>query len=118
MFEIMPESEGNVVGIKASGILEDADYKEIIPKAEKKIEEVGDVNVLLDISEMKGFTCHAFLDDAKFCIRFGDKMKKIAMVGHSKWEKDATLLSKPFMPGEIKYFDVADRAAAWEWLKA
>jgi len=117
MFEIMPESSGNVIGIKASGMLIDADYKELIPKMDKKIEEVGDVKILLDLKDLKGFTCKAMMDDLSFCIKYKNKMKKIAIVGHSKWEEMCADMCKPFMPEEMKYFDIADEQAAWGWVK-
>ncbi|MFC1721849.1 STAS/SEC14 domain-containing protein [Patescibacteria group bacterium] len=117
MFKIMPGSEGDVVGIKASGTLVDKDYKELIPKVEKIIEEKGDIKVLLDLLDMEGFTAKALMDDMNFCIKYKDKMKKIAIVAHSKWEKECATLCKPFMPAEMKYFDIADEQAAWDWLR-
>jgi hypothetical protein len=42
MIEIMPESSGSVLAVKATGILTDVDYKEIwIPKMEEVIKQFG-----------------------------------------------------------------------------
>ena len=117
MFQIMPESKDKTVGIKASGWLIDSDYKELVPKIDKMIEEKGELKFLLDIKDLKGFSCRAMMDDLKFCIKYKDKMKKIAVVGHSKWEEACTDMCKPFMPEAMKYFDVADEPKAWDWLR-
>ena len=48
MIEFMDESAGNVVGVRASGKLTDADYKEtLIPGLEKLFEQHGRLRVLL-----------------------------------------------------------------------
>ena len=42
MIEVLPESRGNILGIRASGKLTDADYKDVlIPYLEKIIGEQG-----------------------------------------------------------------------------
>ena len=52
MIEIMPESSDAVLAVKATGILTDADYKDIwIPRMEKVIKEFGKVKVLLYMTE-------------------------------------------------------------------
>ncbi len=75
MFEIMPESEGNVVGVKVSGTLVDEDYKKLIPEIDKRIKEVGELKFLLDLKDLEGFTCKALLDDETFCIEHRKSQK-------------------------------------------
>ncbi len=117
MFELKPGSEGNVIGLKATGKLVDADYKELIPKFDAKIEEVGKVNVLFDMTELEGWSCKAMLDDAEFGIKHRKEIGKIALLGNKKWEKDAVVLAKPFYGEKMKFFDESDEQAAWDWLK-
>jgi hypothetical protein len=41
---------------------------------------------------------------------------RIAMVGDRKWEKWMATLGKPFTRAKIRYFDVSEIDAAWNWI--
>ena len=118
MYELMLEKEENIVGLKAKGKLVDADYKDIVPKIDAKIEEVGNIRIMFDMTELEGWSCKAMLDDAEFGISHRKQMDKIAVIGDKKWEEDSILLCRPFFAGEVKFFYPEDKEAAWEWLKA
>lgn len=113
----MPESSGNVVGIKATGTIVDEDYKGLIPKFDTKIAEVGNLKVLLDITELEGYTAKAMLDDMNFYVKERDKMDKVAIVGDKKWEKELARICKPFAPKTMKYFEAPQMQEAWDWVK-
>ena len=118
MFEILPESKGDIIAIKAVGKLVDADYKETVPKLEAMIEEAGgQAKFLFDMTELKGWSLKAALDDAAFGIKDRKKMVKLAAIGNKRWEKDAFKLCAPICQGEIKYFDESEREQAWKWIK-
>jgi hypothetical protein len=50
-------------------------------------------------------------------ISFHEKIQKLAIVGDKTWEKWITHLARPFYAKEAKYFQSADMAKAWSWLK-
>ena len=41
---------------------------------------------------------------------------RLAMVGDRTWEKWMTAFSRPFTSAEIRYFEVAEREKALEWV--
>ena len=49
MFEMLPQSEGNIVGIRATGTLTDADYAELMPKLEALLVEHKRIRMLVDL---------------------------------------------------------------------
>jgi hypothetical protein len=87
MIEIMPESSDSVLAVKATGILTDADYKEIwIPRMEEIIKQFGKVKVLLYMTEdCGGWQLHAAWDDTVFGLKNRRHFEKVAVVSASKW---------------------------------
>lgn len=120
MLEVMPESQGNVIGVRASQKVTGRDYEEVlIPKLETLIQENDQVNFLYLIDEdFQGFELGAMWDDAKFGLKHRKKFDKVAMVGAAKWMEVGMKLFAPLMPGEIKSFPREELPAAWEWLKS
>ncbi len=52
MIEVMSESNGLVLALKATGILTNADYREILtPKLEEILEQFGSVRVVLVMTQ-------------------------------------------------------------------
>lgn len=118
MFEKLPQSSGNIVGYKAEGKLLDKDYKELIPKLEDLIVQYGKIRFLMDMTEYEGASIKAALDDIMFGIKHDKDCERCAVVGNKTWEEWMIKVSKFFMKGEIKYFDIHEIDQAWEWLKS
>jgi hypothetical protein len=45
-----------------------------------------------------------------------DDIEKIAIVGVKKWEEWMRSVMKPFAKARVKYFDLADKEQAKEWI--
>lgn len=120
MIEILPESQGNTLGVKASGKVTDQDYKEIlIPAADKLLSEHGRGRFLYYLSrEFQGFELGAMLDDVKYAGKHSDKFDKIALVGGPKWIEWTTKVAKHFVKAEIKDFTDEQLAEAWAWVRS
>jgi hypothetical protein len=120
MIEIMPESNGSVLALKASGKLSDADYKEVlIPKTEQIIKQSGKAKVLLYLAEaFTGWEAHAMWDDARFGLRHRNDFEKLAVVGGASWIEWATKIGSHFMEGEVRTFPEAQLREALDWIRA
>lgn len=118
--EILSESEGNLLGVRARDKLTAEDYEQIwIPRIEKLIEEHGSVRLLLFMGEdFGGWELGAAWDDAKFGVRYGDRCEKIAVVGGPKWVERGSNLVGHFLKGEVRTFPSEALPDAWTWLKA
>ena len=119
MIEIMPESSDAVLVVKATGILTDADYKEIwIPKMEEVIKQFGKVKVLLYMTEdCGGWQLHAAWDDAVFGLKNRRHFEKVAVVSASKWLEWASRLASHLIDGEAKTFSEDQLQEALYWIK-
>ena len=117
MFEKLAESKGNVVGYRASGKLTDDDYESLIPILERLIEDSGKIRFLLYFEDFHGWEMKAAWDDFVFGVKHRNDIERLAMVGDRKMEKLLTDLMKPFMGGEVKFFQTVRLQEAWAWLR-
>jgi hypothetical protein len=120
MIQIMPETEGKIIGLKASGKLTGRDYQEVlIPRLEALIREYGRVRLLCLIAEdFAGMEAGAMWDDAKFFMAHTGDFEKMVLVGGPKWMEVMMKLFSPLMKGGIKVFSPDALAEAWAWIKA
>lgn len=116
MFQMLPESEGRIVGVHAIGKLTDADYKAFLPELEKRITVYRHINLLVDLEDFEGWDLHAAWDDFTFGMTHWHHFEKIALVGDKGWEKMAASISSVLMGGEVRYFDLGQREQAWVWI--
>ena len=110
-------NDGKVLGFKLSGKLHDADYQQFVPVIDAAVEKAGQVRLLAQLEDFHGWDVNALWDDIKFATTHCTKIDRIAIVGEKRWEAWMAKVCKPFTRAKIRYFDVADTAGAWTWLK-
>ena len=117
MIEQLTSGSEKVLGFKMSGKLHDEDYKTFVPMIDAAIAKDGKVRLLAQFHDFKGWDLHALWDDVKFSTTHCTKIERIALVGDKTWEKWMAKVCKPFTMAKIRYFDAAQIADAWTWLK-
>jgi len=120
MFKIMHESEGKIVGLRATGKITDQDYQEVlIPSLETLINRYGKIRLLCFMDEgFAGIEAGAIWDDAKFFLPHRNDFEKMAVVGGPKWIELIMKLFGPLLEGEMKTFPTEQLSIAWEWIRA
>ena len=120
MIEIMPQSDGNIVGVKASGKLTDTEYKQVlIPKLEALFDQYGELAVLFYMDEtFVGWDLEAAWDDASYGLKHRADFSKLAIVGGPAWVEWCVKLSGFLMKGEIRIFAADQLDRAWAWIKS
>ncbi len=117
MFEVMDESGGSVLGLRATGHITRADYSDLTPICEDLISREGQIEVLID---MKGFELEepsAWRADFHFGREFHNKILRMAIVGDRRWEKWMADFCRHFYATESRFFHSDDMALAWDWLR-
>jgi SpoIIAA-like len=118
MFHILPESEGNILGLRATGKLTEQDYKVLLPSLENLLKQHGKIRLLCFIDEeFTGLEPGAMWEDAKFFFPHKDDFEKMAIVGGPKWIEVIMKLFAPLMQGEMRTFPPEHLPEAWQWLK-
>jgi hypothetical protein len=120
MFQIMPESEGKIIGLRATGKLTDQDYQEVlIPSLETLINQHAKVWLLCFIDEeFAGLEAEALWDTAKFFLPHKDGFEKMVIVGGPKWIELIMKLFAPLMKGDVKTFPSDRPPRAWRWIRS
>jgi len=120
MVQILSESKGNILGIRATGRLTDQDYEEVlIPSLETIIKEHGMARLLCYMDEnFSGLEMGAMWDDAKFFLKHKNDFEKMAIVGGRRWIEVMMELFAHFMPGDSKTFTGEQLQEAWDWIRS
>lgn len=119
MIEILQETQGNTLVVKATAKLTSKDYEEVfIPKLKELIQNHGKVRAVVYLDDnFEGWELGAMWDDAKFGIQHRNDFDKIALVSSKKWIEWASKLSSHFMKGQLKTFDGSKLQEALVWIK-
>jgi hypothetical protein len=120
MIEVMPESQGNILGIKISGTLTTQEYEEIwMPRVEAVIQAHGKLRCYcLMEDDFQGVEAGAIWDDTKFGLKHRKDFDKFAMVGAQHWMEWLMKIFAPLVSGEIKSFSREQAQEAWDWVKS
>ena len=95
MIEIMSETAGSILAIKATEKLTTRDYKEVfIPRLEQLIRVFEKIRVVMYLADnFTGWEIGAAWDDAKFGLQHRNDFEKVALVGGPKWVEWVTKIS-------------------------
>ena len=115
MIEILTGLPAHTIGFKLSGKLHDEDYEKFVPLVDAEFAKEGKVNVLAQFHDFHGWDMHALCDDIKFSTTHCSKIRRIALVGETAWQKWMAVVCKPFTMAKIRYFDAADVESAKAW---
>ncbi len=119
MYEILPRSDGAVLGVKVSGKLTLDQEKELITKADELISTYGKASFLVVLGDHVGVSFEAAVADIKWILTHMSKIARIAVVTDSKLlatlvEVDATFAK---MAGiREKHFAIDQEEEAWAWI--
>ncbi len=118
MFELLPESEGNVVVIRVSDVLHHTDYESLAPKLEDIITEHGKIRMLCYMEDFKGWDLQAMWDDLQLDIKHRKDIDKLAIVAQEGWLEWGVKFSRLFIDGEARFFKPDESEMAMGWIKA
>ena len=110
------KDDGTLLEVHVSGKLTGADYEHFVPEFERLLKLHGKLNVLFDMTGFHGWDASALWADTKFAVKHFADIKRIAMVGETKWQHGMAMFCKPFTKAKVRYFDHAEAAAARKWL--
>jgi hypothetical protein len=119
MFEVMPESGGDLLAIKVQGQLDKSDYARLRPWLDQQLAAHASPSLLVVMEDFAGWHgIGALVEDLKLDAAHYRDLRRIAMVGDSRWQEWMAWLAKPFTAAEVRYFDRADLPAARAWATA
>lgn len=116
MIEVMHTPKQELVTIRASGTLSEADYDRTIPEIEEAIRKPdGALNSVIDVIGLEGIKLGALWKDLQFDFRHFSYFKRIAIVGETLAKESGAKASTLLTGAEVRFFDgkTADSARQW-----
>ncbi len=117
MLEILPQSEGANIVIKASGLISESDYEAFLPEFHRWCEAALQFRLLLDWEHLEGW------DERAIAVSFAQRI-----MHRFRCERLAVLSDDPRRSGDIEFlrglltsrklrvFPPTEQDAAWSWL--
>ncbi len=115
------ESAGDTVGIRASGKVSRADYRDVLaPRIQSLVDQFSTVKALFLMDEtFVGWSLGAAWANTTVVVKHRRHFAKVAMVGGPKWEEWCVKVpASMLMKGELRTFRLDQLAEAWQWLRA
>ena len=120
MFEILSQSKGKKLVIRASGKLSVDDYeKNLIPKLNEVFKNHKMLDMLVEFTDdFAGWdSAAAAWDDMKLGLEYAGSFSKFAIVGAPEWVAWGARFYGFFVHGEIRQFETGEFTKALEWLE-
>jgi len=117
MYEILPETTGHIVALKAMDRLTDADFEVLEPAVDRMIEEAAPAKVFLDWTELTGWDGKGEARSFRFWIHNWGLVEKVAIVSSDKFLSDVLRLKQTLSRSQVRHFAVFDADTAWTWLQ-
>ena len=111
------EASGDMVHVRVRGKLTHDMYGQFVPVLERQMREHGKLRLLVELHDFHGWTAGALWDDLKFDLKHFSDIRRLAIVGETKWQQGMAVFCKPFTTAKVKYFQSAELEAARAWLR-
>ena len=120
MIEILPESDSNVLGIRAVGKVTQQDYDAVFnPRVESIIREHGTIKILCMLDKgLPEFEAGQPWEQDGFQLKDKRILPKIAVVGDSIKVRLGAKVIALTTGSDLKTFPTLKLAKAWDWIRA
>jgi hypothetical protein len=120
MIEVLPESEGRVLGFRFEGLITAGDFSRVlVPALEEAEEKYGIIRVVIEVTDFKGETFGASMEDRKDDRKILN-IEREAIVGEEGWDQWQTVFQDFFFlfpAAEVEFFPYRYRMRAWDWIR-
>lgn len=117
MFKILDITKDNLIAFQVKGKVEKTDYDKLNPLLEKTGREYDSRKLYVEILEIEGIEPAALWEDFKVYFKHIRNFNKVAIVGQSGVIEKLAKLSKPFISGDVKFFNDTETLIARNWIQ-
>lgn len=113
-----PIDGGVLVEAHAHGTLDGNDYDMLLPELDAILAEGQPVSFILFMDDFRGWDIESLARELKWDASHRERLRKIAVVGDTAWQKWSVTLSQWFLPGTIRYFARERESEARAWAQS
>lgn len=117
MFEILPESDGNVIGARVGENISGDECKILAQHIEELISVHQRVRLLLDLSACNHVDPAAAWEEFVMGVKHWNDLERIAIVGDAKWNAVAAHTLNRIAYGDAEHFSADEIVGAWVWIR-
>lgn len=118
MLEIIPFEEGNIIGFRLSGKMEDDEFDEIVVRMEGMLKEHKKLRIYAEVEEFKGMSVNTFMKDIHYGLKHWRDIEKEAVVSDKGWIKSWAGFASSLIPNiEVRCFSFEQKDEAKEWIR-
>lgn len=88
-----------------------------LPHIQQMLEQKGEIRLLVYYKDFKGWMEDATSSDMDATLKYGKKLKKVALVNPPKREIFQKKIKQPMLAGDMKIFKEEELDEAIEWVK-
>lgn len=117
MLEVLPESDGNVIGVRVHGEMTGGECSSLAVRIEELVKEHKSVRLLLDLSDCDRVDPAAAWEEFVMGVKHWNDMERICIVGGAMWNEVAARTLNRLAFGEAEHFSSDEITAAWVWIR-
>ena len=118
MLEIIPFEEGNIIGFRLKGHIEDEKFDEAVGMIEEKLKDHEKLRVYAEIEKVGGMSVNTLMKDIHFKLKHWRDFEKEAVVSDKGWIETWVNFASRFFPHiEVRHFSFEEKEEAKEWIK-
>lgn len=118
MIEMTSEAGSNLVTIRMSGTVTEADQQRQFEKVEAAPDSERVECVLLDWSDLQGWGPGARSSSTWFGMHHWALIGRIAILAEEKWADEVLRITDIYRAAAVRRFEPSERQAALEWLRS
>lgn len=115
---LVQKNDGRVILLRPDSTLTAEDYAELDPHLQAAVNVHGSVDLLVDMRGFSGISPGGLWKDIELDVKHHDDVRRLAVIGASKWQEWMTRFTKPFTSAEVRYFDEGEAREAHEFVEA
>ena len=118
MLQFMNEMPSHVIGIHAVGDVSKNDYEKVlIPRIEELAARQHEINYLLVLdTDVGNFSAAAWWEDFQLALKHFSQWNRVAIVTGQKGVEWFADVSRFFIPGKVKGFELSELEEAKKWV--
>jgi len=116
MIEILPETAGNLIAIKLSGMVSEADFDASASEISPLVANERTNLLFVDWSELEGWEPGAKSVGTWFGLHHWATILRVAILAERKWDDERQRIADIFKAAEVRRFIPEDRETALNWV--
>ena len=105
---------GNLFRVRISGVLHQAELKDVQAVAVREIARLGTIKLLFVLEQFEGWERDTDWGDLAFYAAHDKDIERIAIVGDEKWRDEGLAFAGGGLrKAAVRFFPTADQARAW-----